>query len=283
MLFDCGEGILTQVPPKATGQRGLDAVCISHLHGDHVYGLPGLLSSMTLAGRTRPLALLGPPALRDFVSAVLGLTSSHGSFELLYPVLPKGPSSGAVLELRDLVIYTLPLIHRVEAYGFCVSSPTPLRRLRADVVERYGIPYDLIADIKAGADLPTDTGAIPNATLTLDPHARQTVAYLTDTSPLDGWPGGWPTPDLLLHDATFAPEDEDLAQQTGHATTLQAAAFAKTINARTLLLTHGSVRYSPEAREAMARAADASLSSGTTGRTSARWASQGEVIELGGR
>ena len=276
VLIDCGEGILTQVPPKALGQRGLDAVCISHLHGDHVYGLPGLLASMSLAGRTRPLYLLGPPALAAYVEAIFSFTSSSSPFELLYSVLPEGPSQTPVLTLRDLVVDTLPLRHRVEAYGFCVSSPPPLRRLRSGVVERYAIPYERIDEIKRGSAFATADATISNSQLTLDPHPRRAVAYLTDTAPLNVWPALWPEADVMLHDATFAPADESLALQTGHSTTAQAAAFAKTSGAATLLLTHGSVRYSPEEREAMARDANILL----RGHPKVRWAVQGEVVDI---
>lgn len=276
VLIDCGEGILTQVPPRALGQRGLDAVCISHLHGDHVYGLPGLLASMSLAGRTRSLHLLGPPQLAAYVEAVFSFTSASSPFELLYSALPKGASQTPVLTLRDLVIDTLPLRHRVEAYGFCVSSLPPLRRLKPGVVARYAIPYERIDEIKRGVALAMDESTIPNEALTLDPHPRQAVAYLTDTAPLDAWPEHWPKADILLHDATFAPADAQLALQTGHSTTAQAAAFAKTSDAATLLLTHGSVRYSPEEREAMARDANILL----RGHSKVRWAVEGEVVDI---
>ncbi len=273
--------MLNLVPPRALGQRGVDAVCVTHLHGDHVYGLPGLLSSMTLGGRTRILHLLGPPSLRDFIEATLTITSARSSFELRYVVLPEGPSINPVLSLRDLNIYSLPLRHRIEAYGFCVSSPPQLRRLRPGVVDQYKIPYSSIEGIKRGADLTVGPLTVTNLELTCDPHPRQTFAYLTDTAPLDAWPASWPTPDVLLHDATFSPADASLAAASGHSTTAQAAAFAKTSGAATLLLSHASVRYGREQCELLAGEADAIMASGEPGNhAQARWAVQGEQFDI---
>lgn len=281
LLIDCGEGILTQVPPKAFGQRGLDVVCISHLHGDHVYGLPGLLSSMTLVGRTRPLTLLGPASLRAFLEAVFSFSEARTSFELRFPVLPKGPSTSPIIELRDLVVHSLPLRHRVEAFGFCVSSPPQLHRLRPGVVEQYEIPYGAIDALKHGGDYLSSSGMIANSSLTLPPRPRQTLAYLTDTAPLDAWPPDWPPPDVMLHDATFGPDDGELAQKTGHSTTSEATAFAKTANATTLLLTHGSVRYSALERFAMAvDAAQQFDPEAASAQLRVRWAVQGEVVDI---
>ena len=274
VLLDCGEGTLNKLPPKQLGQRGLDAVCVTHLHGDHLYGLPGLLTSMTLGGRTRALTLLGPPRLRDYVAAVLSITEARLGFEVDYPTLPEQPSPEPVWRSRDLTVRTLPLRHRVRAYGFCVSTPVTGRRLRKGVVEAYGIPYGQIADLRAGGDFLCEDGTVvPNTALTLPPEPTRTLAYLTDTAPLDAWPTRFPTPSLLVHDATFAAGEEALAEKTGHSTVTQAAAFAKTSGAGELLLTHCSVRYSPEERVRMAAAAEEVFEG-------ARWAVEGEVVEV---
>ena len=274
VLLDCGEGTLNKLPPKQLGQRGLDAVCITHLHGDHLYGLPGVLTSMTLGGRTRALTLLGPPRLRDYLEAVLSITGARLGFEVHYPTLPGAPSSEPVWRSRDVEIRTLPLRHRVRAYGFCVSTPATGRRLREGVVEAHGIPYDWIPALRAGEDfVDTEGNTVPNASLTLPPAPRRTLGYLTDTAPLDEWPAGFPPPRLLVHDATFASGEGTLARDTGHSTVTEAAAFAKTTGAEALLLTHCSVRYSPEEREGM-EASARELFGG------ARWAVEGEVVDV---
>ena len=275
VLIDCGEGTLVRLPPKQLSQRGLDAVCVSHLHGDHVYGLPGLLTSMTLAGRTRALTLLGPPRLRAYLEGVFAATEAHLGFELHYPPLPEAATPEPVWRARDLEIRSLPLRHRVVAFGFCVSTPDTGRRLRPGALEEHGLPYAIVPDLRAGLDatLP-DGGVLPNAALTLPPPPTHSFAYLTDTAPLDAWPAALPPPTVLLHDATFSTADAALAEKTGHSTVTQAAAFAKTAGAGALLLTHRSVRYGPEEAAAMREAA-----ASVFGET--RWACDGEEVVIG--
>ena len=274
VLLDCGEGTLNRLPPKQLSERGLDAVCITHLHGDHCYGLPGLLTSMTLAGRTRALTLLGPPRLRDYVEGVLSSTGARLGFAVDYPTLPDAPSAEPVWGARDLEIRTLPLRHRVRAYGFCVSTPDGGRRIRGEAIAAYDIPYAAIPALRAGGDYVLPDGAlVPNAALTLPPPPRRTLAYLTDTAPLAAWPAQLPRPTVLVHDATFAPGHEALAAQTGHATATQAAAFAKTCGSDALLLTHASVRYGTDELEAAAAAAREIF-------PASRWAVQDEEVVL---
>jgi len=151
------------------------------------------------------------------------------------------PSS---VELRDLIIGTIPLQHRVPAVGFSISTRDHGRRIQAEALGKFNIPYSEIAALRAGDDYITSTGeVISNLSLTTDPTPQRSVCYLTDTQPMDTYPAGFPVPTLLLHDSTFSREDEALALKTGHSTIAQAAAFAKTARAKRLLLTHISPRY----------------------------------------
>ena len=281
VLIDCGEGILTRLPPKALSQRGLDAVCITHLHGDHVYGLPGLLTSMSLAGRRRRVRLIGPTGLSGFVAAVLDASSAHLTFEVDYLPCPQQASTSPLLRLPDLTIASLPLRHRIEAHGFCVSTTEIGRRIRPDVVRDLGIPYERIPHLRNGEDLHLGGVVLANADLTLPPHPTRSVGYLTDTEPLDAWPESWPAPDLLFHDATFLDRDVALARKSGHSTFGEAAAFAKTCNARSLLLTHTSVRYADTELEEGLAAIKGQYGQPVKQRNpEVRLATQGETIEL---
>ena len=146
--------------------------------------------------------------------------------------------------------------------------------MRPGVVQDYGIPYAAIPVLAAGEDFRLPDGAwLRSDGLTLAPDPKRTVAYLTDTAPLAAYPEDFPPPTLMLHDATFAAGAEQLAGDTGHSTATQAAAFAKTAGAASLLLTHRSVRYGPD--ETAAMATDARRAFAPT-----RWAEEGESVEI---
>ena len=244
VLIDCGEGTLVALERAGVSIVKLDAVCITHMHGDHLYGLPGLLTTMALAGRQRSLTLLGPASLRDYVAAVLRFSHAHLTYPIDYLSASSVSPQRDVLHLRDLSISTLPMQHRIEAAGFSVSERDKGLSLKAGIVERLGVPYHLIPDIRAGADITLPTGQhLANRELTQVPSPRRSLLYLSDTAKLGDYPPDWLAPTLLIHDATFFPGEEALAQKTGHSTTAQAAAFAKTCGAERLLLTHVSARY----------------------------------------
>ena len=245
LLIDCGEGTQVALDRLGLSIGRLDAVCVTHLHGDHVYGLPGLLTSMALEGRTRPLTLLGPPGLRGYLAGVFAASNVHDfAFAIQYVATDDSAPRRDVHRLRDLVVHTVPLRHRIRCVGFCVESPARGRRIRPGVVEAHGIPYREIPALRAGRDLVAADGrVIPNDQLTSPPDPPRSVAYLADTAQLDAWPARWPPPHLLIHDATFADAEAHLAHETGHSTVGQAAAFARATGCERVLLTHLSVRY----------------------------------------
>ena len=248
MLIDCGEGTQVQLAELGLSVQRLDAVCITHLHGDHLFGLPGLLTSMTLSGRERNLHLIGPPALEAYVQDSLRYAHAALSFELNFLPVNLDQPEVEVLRLRELSLATLPLLHRVPTTGFCVSTINKGRHLRKGVVMEHKLKPAQIEQLRNGRDVSSNTGeTLLNAELTTPPTPTRALAYLTDTAVLSSWPMVLPRPDLLIHDATFVSEDAELAKRTGHSTALEAAAFAKTSGAHTLLLTHRSPRYKKEA------------------------------------
>ena len=272
LLVDCGEGTLVALERAGRSHAKLDAVCITHTHGDHVYGLPGLLTTMALSGRRAPLDLIGPPPLRAFLDAALAHSHAHLTYELRHHPAGLATPRGAVLAYRDLEVSTLPLRHRVPAVGFRVSTTDKGLRLREGVVERLRIPYATIPAIRRGGDFEAPDGTVhPNSALTRSPAPARSMVYLSDTEPLWAYPSTWPPPTLLVHDATFAAADAPLARKTGHSTVVEAAAFAKTCGAERLLLTHTSARYGD--RDALL--AEASATFGTT-----EWAQPGATYAL---
>ena len=242
------------------------------MHGDHLYGLPGLLTSMTLAGRKRALWLVGPAGLQSYLESVFRWSHARLGFDLRFVTLPSADyeAGRALLTLPELELHACPLRHRIESFGYLVHTHQPGRRLQPGVVADLGIPYAEIPAIRNGADWRSASGTVyANDALTLDPHPTRSIAYLLDTAPLDAYPSSWPPPDILVHDATFAPEHADLARETGHSTVDQAAAFAKTSGAGRLLVTHRSIRYAdPESLLTAARAVFPQT----------RWAVDGETV-----
>ena len=244
VLIDCGEGTQVEIDRQGLSAQKLDAVCITHMHGDHLYGLPGLLGSLALAQRTKPLTIVGPKDLEPYLEQTFKYSEAHLTFPLKFVTTSNESPLLEVLLLRDLVIHTVPLNHRIPTCGYVIEQRGTGLPLKAEVIDEYRIPYAKIDAIKGGEDFVNKKGVkIPNALLT-DPASPPTpLAYFTDTAPLKSYPSGWIPPSVLFHDATFAGEDHELAKKTGHSTVLEAAAFAKTCEAGELMLIHISVRY----------------------------------------
>lgn len=258
MLIDCGEGTQVEIDRQGLSAQKLDAVCITHMHGDHLFGLPGLLTSLALGTRTKPLTLIGPESLEAYLNETFKYSQSHLTFDLNFVALDfEGPQRD-IFELRDLSIHSIPLIHRIPTCGFVIEQKGTGLPLKAGVIDEFRIPYRLIESIKHGEDFVNKKGVrIPNAKLT-DPAPPPTpLAYLTDTAPISSYPSGWTPPSVLFHDATFSGADQALAKKTGHSTVLEAAAFAKTCQAEELILTHISVRYGD--REALLKEAQSAF------------------------
>ncbi len=244
LLFDCGEG--TQLQLLRAGLLGgkLEAIFVTHLHGDHLFGLPGLISTLGLQDRQRPLAIVGPKGLRDFIGAVPGITFGDGPFRLDITELPKSATHEVVYATDDFRVEARPLAHRVPCFGY-----------RYQETPRAGV-FDAQAAIAAGVTPGPDFRTLAEGeSVSVDgrevlPHAivgperpGTAIAYCLDTAPCDGDRALASGADLLIHDATFGDDDAARAEQTGHSTARQAAEVAAASGARGLLLTHFSARY----------------------------------------
>lgn len=243
ILIDCGEGTQMQLSRFGLKASKIQAIFITHLHGDHYFGLPGLLSSLHLNGRTAALHLYGPPELEEILQIQFRVSDT----ELRYPLHfhPISASQGGLLaEFGSFTVESFPLAHRIPCTGYIFREKARPRNLRKDVQEKYPIPHDKIKEIKAGADLVLPNGGvIPNAELTLDPVPPVSYAYCSDTGPNPEMHPFIQGVDWLYHEATFAHELLQRARDTFHSTAVEAAETAKQIGAKHLLIGHFSSRY----------------------------------------
>jgi ribonuclease Z len=253
-LIDCGEGTQIQLRRFKLGFAKINRVFISHIHGDHLFGLFGLLSSFQLLGRKNELHIHGPGEIREIVSFYEKYFGTEQSYRI--KVHPLGYTRKMLIfEDERLEVFSFPLKHRVPACGFLFMEKEGDLNLKKEALDKYKPGIENIHLIKAGKDLVLNDGTIiPNTELTLSPWKRRSYAFCSDTSYDPMLSEILQEVDLLYHEATFAKEDEELAKITGHSSTVQAASIALTSNARKLLIGHFSSRYkSPEILQNEAR------------------------------
>jgi ribonuclease Z len=261
-LFDCGEGTQVQIMRAGLAPGKLTAIFITHLHGDHFNGLAGLLSTMGLDGRSRSLALIGPPGVREYLDTLARLKILHVSFPL--QVCEFGPSDFrqkpdevafedsrskvglVVYEAEKYFVEAAPLLHRVFTLGYRVQDKQRPGRFNVDKARALGIPEGpLYGKLQSGHSVQLPDGRLIHPSDVLGPpRPGKAVAYCTDTRPCHSaiWLGR--DADLLVHEATFTQDLVDEAYDYGHSTAEQAARTARSSNARRLLITHFSPRYS---------------------------------------
>ncbi len=257
VLFDCGEGTQLQIQRAGLGRGRLDAVCITHLHGDHFYGLPGLLTTLALLGRTGPLTLAGPEEIEAILAALPGTRPENLPFEIRHVGLRAGFGHAVVYEDAHVAIEARPLEHRGFCAGYRYQEKERPGHVDGEAARAAGLTRrDEFDAIKRGdaAVLP-DGRRVPAAGLVGPPRPGAAVAYVLDTVPCAGGVELARGADLLIHEATFGEERRERAREVGHSTARQAAEVARDAGARRLLITHFSARYdSPQALVDEARA-----------------------------
>lgn len=247
-LVDCGEGTQHQLFRFKIRYDHVRQIFISHLHGDHVFGLMGILTSFCLKKRTEPLALYGMPGLRMLVETTSAVCGIHYPYQLdIHEV--DAEQHALVFESPKLEVWSIPLVHRGPCSGWLFREKQRPRNIRADKITEYAIPFPLIPGIKAGEDLVLPDGRrIPNSELTLDPPKPRTYAFCSDTMPSDRVADIVKGVDLLYHEATFTNEHILEAELSSHSTAAQAAEIAQKAGVGRLLLGHFSGRYKDEAQ-----------------------------------
>ncbi len=242
-LIDCGEGTQMQMIKYNVRPSRISHIFISHLHGDHIFGLPGLITSYSLYRRTSTLYLYGPKGIEEFIDSSLKCVDSTLSFQLKI-MEHNAESSQVILNTDHIRVTTLPLDHRVPTSGFLFEEVLPKRRMKKNVVEEYQIPFEVIDDLRNGLDFFTADGrVIRNEVLTRPGRKPHSFAYCSDTGFYPALVPRILNVELLYHEATFAHDLRDKANARKHSTAHQAANIAKAANAGYLLIGHFSSRY----------------------------------------
>lgn len=242
LLFDCGEGTQTALQRSAARASRIVGIFISHMHGDHVMGLPGLLMSLQMAGRTEPLSLFGTPGIREFVTGTLRLVGARLGYDLHVEEVREG---GVLFRASEYDVVADRLEHGVPCYGFALWEHNRPGRFDLETAQALGIPSGpLFGQLQRGETVTLDDGREVRPDEVLGPPRRGCrIAYVTDTRPCDAAIRLGADADLLIHEATFDAERGAEAASKGHSTSGEAAEAARAAGARALVLTHVSPRY----------------------------------------
>ena len=247
-LIDCGEGTQIQLRNQKIKFSRIKQIFISHLHGDHFYGLVGLISTFRLLGRTADLHIYGPKGIKEVLTLQLKLSNSWTNYNLFFYELEEKEST-LIFEDDTLKIHTIPLDHRVYTNGFLFEEKSGLRRLEEEKLKNYNIPYYYFQSLKHGKDLVLDDGTlIQNDWVTLNPKPVKRYAFCSDTAYNESLLPLIEGVDLLYHESTFLDAHENLAEKTKHSTAVQAAKIAKLAKVKRLVLGHFSSRYRDNSR-----------------------------------
>ncbi len=244
IVIDAGEGMQVQLRRYGIKFGRIKNIFISHLHGDHLYGLFGFLSTLRLLNRQTEMHLYAPAELEDLLNHVFRTTQVELSFPLFFrPV--SGNGLKLILDNDKFSVHSFPLKHRIQTHGFLVSEKPAPRKLNMNAIKQYPeIGIWAYHNLKAGKDFVTEEGKIiPNEELTLPPPRPRKYAYCSDTAYYPDIVPYIKGADVLYHEATFSDEDKDLAEKTMHSTARQAAQIAKQAQVGKLIIGHFSSRY----------------------------------------
>jgi len=242
-LIDCGEGTQMQLRRNRIRFGKINHIFISHLHGDHVFGLYGLLSTFSLMGRSTPVHLYAPENYHEMLKSHLLDFDIHLNFDINFVPL-SGRDPLKILDDKYITVTSFPLEHRVPAYGFIFREKTPERNILREAINEYQIPPVRIPAIKKGGDyIAADGRVIKNEDITMPGPTPLSYAYCSDTKHFRRLASFVKGVDLLYHEATFDKSMQKLASLTCHSTTSDAAKTADKAGVKALLIGHFSARY----------------------------------------
>ncbi|MDR1983554.1 MAG: ribonuclease Z [Prevotellaceae bacterium] len=242
-LIDCGEGAQMQMMRNDINFARINHIFITHLHGDHIFGLYGLLSTLNLDNRRHELHIYGFNMLKYILNDFLKYFGNEFKYEIIFHAVNVRYHK-IIYEDKDITVETIPLKHRVPCCGYLFREKIPELNIRKKMIERYNLTLAEIVKIKDGYDLMTEDGSIiTNEELTYRPYTPRSYAFCSDTEYSKKVINITKDVDLLYHETTFAQNLLKMAKQTGHSTTVQAAEVAKEANVKKLIIGHFSSRY----------------------------------------
>lgn len=242
-LIDCGEGTQVQLRKNKIKFSKINHIFISHLHGDHLYGLIGTISTFSLLGRTTDLHIYGPKGIKELILLQLKLTESWTTYSLFFHEL-ESKESEVIFEDNKVIVKTIPLKHRVYTNGFLFQEKPAERKLNVEAVQHYSVHVAYYQKIKNGGNVTLDDGTvIENEKLTFDPEPPKSYAFCSDTVYNEDVIPIIENTDVLYHESTFLESEAPLALKTLHSTAKQAARIALKANVKYLVLGHYSTRY----------------------------------------
>ena len=240
-LFDCGEATQHQIMHTAIRPRRIRNIFITHMHGDHIYGLPGLLGSRSFLGGEEPLTVYGPKGIKPFIEATIQLSKTHLNYELNVVEIDEG----IILETDAFIVKASRLQHVVDCFGYRIEQKPLPGQLQIEKALQLGVPKGpLLRELKLGHDVQLDNGNVVKSNdVVTPPKSGFTVTILGDTRYCEESVKLANNADIVVHEATFDKENSQLARDYGHSTNVEAAIVAKEAHAKHVILTHISARF----------------------------------------
>ena len=241
-MIDCGEGAQMQIRRAGLSFLKIEHICLSHIHGDHIFGIFGLLTTMAMLGRSSALNIYAPASFQPILDFLVNHFGEGIRFPINFVHLEMNEPQ-VIYENRTTELLAFPLNHRIETFGFMIREKMPQRNVRKEAIERYGLSLAEIETLKRGEDVLRKDLVIPNEEAAYIPFEPRSYAYCSDTAPfpeLSQWVKGV---SVLYHESTFPAEMSEMAAKTYHSTTLQAARTAFDARAGRLLVGHYSSRF----------------------------------------
>ena len=246
-LFDCGEGVQMQMRRMKISPLKIELICISHIHGDHIFGFFGLVSTMGMLGRTADLKIYAPKSFAPILKFFISYYGEGLNFQIKhFPIIDDSPE--VIFETRTLELLAFPLNHRIETFGFIIREKKPMLNVHKHSIVKYNLTLAEIGKLKRGEDLIRNMGEVDEEIITNKevaylPFKPRAYAYCSDTAPFSSLTQWIQGVDLLYHEATFPDDLEDIAKKTYHSTTIQAANCAKKAGVTKLIVGHYSSRF----------------------------------------